>query len=314
MSALRIAVGPVVARFARAAVEAADVPGGVEVVAADGPADGLVWLSMGDVEGLRAALDATAAPWVQLPMAGIEGVHAAGLLRAPAPGGSRVWTSAKGCYADPVAEHALALALAGLRGLPARVRAAAWGAEGGRTLMDGEILVLGAGGITASLLRLLAPWRARVTVVRRRPDPVPGAAATVGPDRLLEVLPGKLVVVLALALTPATRGVIGAPELAAMDPGAWLVNVARGGHVDTGALLDALDRGRLGGAALDVTDPEPLPDGHPLFGRDDVIVTPHTADTQAMVRPLLARRITANVARLAAGAPLEGLVDPGAGY
>jgi len=90
--------------------------------------------------------------------------------------------------------------------------------------------------------------------------------------------------------------------------------VARGGHVDTGALVTALSTGVIGGAGLDVTDPEPLPDGHPLWGRPNCIITPHTADTIEMVIPLLAERIRDNVARWAAGEPLVGRVDTAAGY
>jgi len=118
----------------------------------------------------------------------------------------------------------------------------------------------------------------------------------------------------ALALTPATRGIVGAAELALMDGDAWLVNVARGPHVDTGALVTALDDHSIGGAALDVTDPEPLPEGHALWGRPNCIITPHTADTQEMVKPLLAERIRTNVARFGVGRTLIGLVDPEAGY
>ncbi len=121
-------------------------------------------------------------------------------------------------------------------------------------------------------------------------------------------------VFLALALTPETTGIIGAPELALMDETAWLVNVARGGHVDTDALVAALTAGSIAGAALDVTDPEPLPDGHPLWDLENCIITPHTADTIDMVIPLLAERIRTNVGRFAAGEELVGLVDPDAGY
>jgi phosphoglycerate dehydrogenase-like enzyme len=92
------------------------------------------------------------------------------------------------------------------------------------------------------------------------------------------------------------------------------VNVARGRHVDTDALVAALDRGQIGGAALDVTDPEPLPDGHPLWTQPRCIITPHTADTPEMTRRPLALRIRENVARFAAGERLLGLVDPVAGY
>ena len=99
-----------------------------------------------------------------------------------------------------------------------------------------------------------------------------------------------------------------------MDQRAWLVNVARGGHVVTSELVEAL-RGRvIAGAALDVTDPEPLPDGHPLWDLPNAIVTPHTADWPEVVSRLLARRIATNVAHLARGEELEGLVDPHAGY
>jgi len=143
---------------------------------------------------------------------------------------------------------------------------------------------------------------------------VVGAARTVQVERLHEVLAGSLLVVLALALTPATRGIIGADELALMDERAWLVNVARGPHVDTDALVAALRSGSIAGAALDVTDPEPLPDGHPLWDLANCIITPHTADTIEMVMPLLADRIRTNVSRFAAGTTLVGLVDPDAGY
>jgi phosphoglycerate dehydrogenase-like enzyme len=131
---------------------------------------------------------------------------------------------------------------------------------------------------------------------------------------LHDALPGALLVVLALALTPETVGIIGAPELALMDKGAWLVNVARGRHVDTDSLVAALSTGVIAGAALDVTDPEPLPDGHPLWRLPNCIVTPHTADTIEMVMPLLAERIRVNVARFVAGEDLVGVVDIEAGY
>ncbi len=119
---------------------------------------------------------------------------------------------------------------------------------------------------------------------------------------------------LALSLTPETRGIIGAEQLDLMGEAAWLVNVARGGHVDTDALVDALREGAIAGAALDVTDPEPLPDGHTLWELSNCIITPHTADTIEMVLPLLAERIRTNVAHYAASEPLVGVVDPAAGY
>jgi phosphoglycerate dehydrogenase-like enzyme len=306
MTAPRVAVGPLPSDFA---VDAVRDGGGQVVDLADGP-DSLVWLDPTDVDGLKAWLAKVPdARWVQLPFAGVERVAAAGLLD-----GARIWTCAKGAYAEPVAEHALTLALAGLRYLPIRVEARSWGIPAGTSLYDQEVTILGGGGIATSLLELLAPFRARATVVRRNPAPMDGAARVVAVEALPDALPGALVVFLALALTPETTGIIGATELAAMNDAAWLVNVARGGHVVTDDLVGALDSKSIGGAALDVTDPEPLPDGHPLWGRDNCIITPHTADTIEMVVPLLAARIRTNVERLTAGEPMVGLVDPVAGY
>jgi phosphoglycerate dehydrogenase-like enzyme len=301
-----VAIGPARSEFADRAIR----EGGGEPADIDAKADALVWLDPADLNGLRDALAlAGSARWIQLPAAGIERMVADGLLD---PG--RTWTSAKGAYAEPVAEHALTLALAGLRLLPRRIAARSWGEPGGVSLYDQPVMILGGGGIAAGLLELLAPWRVRATVVRRCAEPVPGAARTVDTSRMDEALADALVVFLALALTPSTERIMGPAQLAQMQPGAWLVNVARGRHVDTGALVAALRQGAIGGAALDVTDPEPLPDGHPLWEQERCIITPHTADTMEMAERLLARRIKQNVARFAVGDPLIGLVDPAEGY
>jgi len=302
----RIAIGPRPWDGITAVVrEAGGEPAGI------GPdADALVWLDAADLDGLARALAAApAARWVQLPFAGVELAAGAGLLDP-----ARTWTCAKGAYAEPVAEHALMLALAGLRFLRRRIRATSWGTAAGESLYDQPVTIVGGGGIAAALTTLLAPMRAQVTVVRRQRAPVPGAVRTLQTGQLAQALPGARVVFVALALTPETEHIIGATELAAMRPDAWLVNVARGRHVDTGALVDALRSRSIGGAALDVTDPEPLPEGHPLWDLDNAIITPHTADTPEMIRRMLSRRIGRNVAAFAAGRPLEGLVDPAAGY
>lgn len=302
----RIAVGPWRAELAAEAVRSA----GADVVDLGQPADALVWMSAGHIDELGSVLASQPGiRWVQLPFAGVERHAEAGVLDA-----SRVWTCAKGSYARPVAEHALMLALAGLRLLPERIRARSWGRAAGRSLFEAPVTILGGGGIAESLLQLLAPFEVTATVVRRRSDPLPGASRTVDMAALDEVLPGSLIVFLALALTPATRHVIDGARMRAMGPGCWLVNVARGGHVDTDALVAALSSGELGGAGLDVTDPEPLPEGHPLWSADNCIVTPHTADTPEMVAGPLASRIRDNVARFAAGEPLVGSVDVEAGY
>jgi phosphoglycerate dehydrogenase-like enzyme len=285
--------------------------GGGAQVALDAEPDALVWTTPGDWSDLGPVLAAApGAGWVQLPFAGVEGVAEAGLLTP-----DRTWTCAKGVYSEPVAEHALVLALAGLRSLGGYARARSWTGQSAETLFDAPVVVLGAGGITASLLDLLRPFRCRVTVVRRdAARRVEGAARTVGLAELDDVLPNARVVVLALSLTPETEQVIDAGRLRRLASDAVLVNVARGRHVDTDALVQALREGRLGAACLDVTDPEPLPDGHPLWTLPTSLVTPHTANPWRTARPLLARRIAENVRRFAAGEPMLGLVDVDAGY
>jgi phosphoglycerate dehydrogenase-like enzyme len=306
VTAPRIAIGPQPWPGITDVVQEA----GGEPVPAGPDADALIWLDAADIDGLTKALAAApAARWVQLPFAGVERPAEAGLLDP-----ARTWTCAKGAYAEPVAEHALMLAMAGLRFLRRRMRATSWGTAAGESLYDQPVTILGGGGIAARLIELLAPMRAQVTVVRRQPGALAGAARTLQTGQLAEALPEARVVFVALALTPATERIIAAPQLAAMRPDAWLVNVARGRHVDTGALVSALRKRAIGGAALDVTDPEPLPDGHPLWELDNAIITPHTADTQEMIQRMLSRRIGRNVAAFAAGRPLDGLVDPATGY
>ena len=121
-------------------------------------------------------------------------------------------------------------------------------------------------------------------------------------------------VIVALALTPETTGLIGAAALAAMRSDAWLCNVGRGGHVVTDDLTEALRTGTIAGAVLDVTDPEPLPDGHPLWALDNCVITPHVGNTPEMGLPLIAERVRVNVERWIAGNALLGPVDVTAGY
>ena len=280
--------------------------GGGEVVpAAD--ATGLVWTAARDATGLAAVLAGNPGiDWVQVPFAGIE--NFVPLLD------ERTWTCGKGVYAEPVAEMALALALAGMRHVAGYARETAWSGPHGRNLLGANVTILGGGGITESLVRLLGPFDCRITVMRRRPSPVEGATTVIGPDRLADGLSGADLVVLALPLTPETTGIIGAAEMAIMEDHAWLVNVARGAHVVTDDLVRALEDGVIGGAALDVTDPEPLPADHPLWRLPNCIITPHVGNTPEMAVPLLAERIETNVRRYGAGEPLVGLVDARAGY
>jgi phosphoglycerate dehydrogenase-like enzyme len=271
-------------------------------------AEGLVWGSPRDPGGLEAVLEsADDLRWVQLPYAGIESY-------AHLVDDGRTWACGKGVYAEPVAELALTLALAGMRGLGTYARAGRWEGPVGRNLLEARVTILGGGGITESLLRLLRPFDCHVTVVRNRVQEMDGADVVVESERLVDALPGADLVVLALALTPDTEGIISESELSQMEPHAWLVNVARGRHVVTDDLVAALQAGTIGGAGLDVTDPEPLPEGHPLWKLPNCIVTPHVGNTPEMAKPLLAERITENVKRWAEDGELVGLVDPELGY
>ncbi|MHB1445654.1 MAG: D-isomer specific 2-hydroxyacid dehydrogenase family protein [Acidimicrobiales bacterium] len=305
MPSPRIAVVPRRVDWVEAAVESG---GGTLVEPAQ--ADALVWMAAWSDEGLNEALEAAPSiRWVQLPLAGVEGFAGTGRF-----GDGRTWTCAKGVYADPVAEHALALALAGMRNVAASARATSWARPTGRLLHGRDVCIVGGGGITEALLRLLGPFGTQNVVVRRRSDALPGAHRTMTPDHLLDAIGMADLVVLALALTPETEGLIGAAELGAMRPEAWLVNVARGRHIRTDDLVDALSRDAIGGAALDVTDPEPLPDGHPLWSLPNCIITPHAANTPAMAVAPLSERIRQNVARFGRGEELIGLIDPVLGY
>lgn len=270
--------------------------------------EGIVWSDARAPDRLASALsEAPNARWVQLPFAGIENfVH---LLDD-----ERQWTCGKGVYAEPVAEMALTLALAGLRGFGTYARAVQWEGPQGHNLLGGSVTILGGGGITESLVRLLGPWGCRITVVRRNPSPMAGVERVLPADAYREALPGADLVVLALSLTPETEGMIGAAELASMEPHAWIVNVARGRHIVTGDLVEALRSGAIGGAGLDVTDPEPLPVDHPLWSLPNCLITPHVGNTPEMAVPLLAARVTENVRRFATGSALVGPVDVDAGY
>lgn len=284
--------------------------GGGQLVGLDQEPEILVLDHGNDAGELKAVLDRTpSVRWVQLPTAGIDKYPDA-LAAYP----DLTWTSAKGAYADPVAEHALALTLGVARLFKQRATASAWAPMDGISVYDRHAVVVGAGGVGLEIIRLLKAFRISVDVVRRTDTPVPGAQRTVTAEHLDELLPDADLVILAAALTPDTRHLIGARQLAAMKPDVILVNIARGGVIDTEALTTALADGALYGAGLDVTDPEPLPQGHPLWEDPRCLITPHTADTLAMIRPLLGQRFARNLRHWAAGEELEGIVDAVAGY
>lgn len=291
------------------AYEQAVVSAGGKVASLSSQVKGLIWTDYSAPDLLTKVLNQNPQiEWVQLPFAGVDAF--AEILSAPVR-----FTSAKGSYREPVAEHALALSLALGRQLPVRVKATSWGKREAVSFYDSSILIIGAGGITEELIEMLTPFRARISVCRNQTElPVAGSHEVFGLDQLGDKISDADLVVIACALTNQTRGLFDKRLLSKMKSTAFLVNVARGPIIKTTDLLAALEAGTIAGAAVDVTDPEPLPDGHPMFGRDDLIVTPHTADTKEIVMRHFALRVEQNVKAFLGLGPWVGEVDPGRGY
>ena len=287
---------------------AAAAEAGAQVVPLDSTVKALIWLDYSQPQALAELLSQNPQlEWVQLPFAGVDAF--AEIIKRPI-----LFTSAKGSYREPVAEHALALSLAMMRVIPERVVTKTWGRQFADSLYDSNVLIFGGGGITEELLKLLAPFRTSVTVIRKNPSVMQGAAQTLGFEQLDAELPKADLVILAAALTDETRYLFDATKFAMMKPTAYLVNIARGPMVHTADLIGALNGDVIAGAAVDVTDPEPLPDGHPLWNAKNIIITPHTADTRKQVVRLFSDRIRENVRAYGEGKPLVGVVDPELGY
>ena len=305
MTRLRVAIEPKSFPEYEAAVEA----GGGQLSELSPQVRAVIWTDYSAPQKLSILLDENPQlEWVQLPFAGVDAF--ADIIQRPF-----LFTSAKGCYSEPVAEHALALTLALCRAFPERLAAKSWGRQFAVSLYESKILIVGGGGITQELLRLLSPFKTDVTVVRKRPEfQLDGATRTLGFESLNQELPNADVVILAAALTPVTRGLFDVGRFGLMKNTAYLINIARGQMVDSEALDNALRNGEIAGAGVDVTDPEPLPDGHPLWSAPNLIITPHSADTRPMVLRLFSKRIRANVERFGEARPLIGVVDAQLGY
>jgi len=288
------------------ALEPAIAAGGGTVVE-PGDAEALIWGREPSAKLARLLGEHPGILWVQLIEAGVE-AHAKLL------GDGRLWTSGKGQSAPAVAEYALMLLLAGFRNLKVKARASSWGTVDGRTLYGRRVTILGGGGIAQELVRLLSPFRVQVTVVRKHPREMPGVDHVVPFSDLRKAIRAADAVVVAGALTPETRGCIDATALMAIGPQGWLVNVARGGWVVTDDLTTALRDHLIAGASLDVTDPEPLPDGHPLWTFENCLITPHSANPASTAEPAIRARVETNVRSYREGKPMTGVVNADLGY
>jgi phosphoglycerate dehydrogenase-like enzyme len=270
--------------------------------------------------------------WVHSVSAGVEPYVGIG---APATPGieelidsETILTNGQRCYGVAIADQALSYLLALVRQLPTSIagqRAPAEGTSRWRSVdpgarQEGELrgrtlLVVGVGGIGSQVARRAEAFGMQVLGI----DPAldrerPGVDELKGPEALHEFLPRADVVVISCPLTRDTHNLIGARELALLPDGALLINVARGRIVDPAALVDALTSGKLGGAGLDVTEPEPLLDSSPLWDMENVIITPHNAGHADGSRRRVALLIRENVRRFARGLPLLSVVDKKKGY
>lgn len=236
---------------------------------------------------------------VQTMTAGVDHV------RAHLPDGVTL-CNGRGIHDASTAELALTLILSSLRGIPEFVRAQTkqeWAPETRTSLADRSVLIVGYGQIGAAIEARLTPFEVDVRrVARTARDGIHSL------DALPRLLPDADVVVLIVPGTPSTRHLVDADFLAQMKDGALLVNVARGPVVDTDALVAELESGRLR-AALDVTDPEPLPADHPLWLAPNLLISPHVGGDSTAMEPRAYRLIREQLTRYAAGEPLANVMD-----
>lgn len=261
-------------------------------------------------------------PWpesvqvVQAAFAGVETLNDAGVFARQGPR----WANAAGLYADTVAESTMALLLAQLHMLKTAVTGASFSVmdtidRNKQWLFeDKTVAIIGAGGIGKRLVELLVPFRPRIIAVNRSGAPIEGAHETLAMSDAGDVWERADYFVLLTPVTDETRGLVDKEVLARMKPNAVVVNVGRGPLIKTDDLYEALRDGGIAGAALDVTDPEPLPDDHPLWALDNCLITPHVANTPSMVRALTGQQAVRNFDAFEAGETMPAEVDGKAGY
>jgi phosphoglycerate dehydrogenase-like enzyme len=226
-----------------------------------------------------------------------------------------VLTNGAGINAIPIAEYVLMLMLAHAKGYREVMRAQdrhEWlrDSPGKRELFGSKALILGYGAIGQEVEKRLAPFAVEVTKVRRSPGP-----GVLGPEEWRARLGAFDWVIVAVPATPETEGLLGAAEIAALKGNAVVVNVARGSVIDQAALTAALAEGRIGGALLDVTSPEPLPAGDPLWGLENAHITMHLSGrAQELAFQRAADRFVENLGRYGRGDALEPVVDYALGY
>ncbi len=271
------------------------------------------WLDFTDAAALRRIVEAGRdLKWVFTLIAGV-GPYPLDLFAAR----GIAFTNGPGLNSNPVSEYAIMGVLALAKNLPAvldiqKSRVWSYSAPGRVELMGSKALVIGYGAIGRLIGKGLEGLGVEVTAVRRTPSGEPGM---LGPRDWQARLGAFDWVVLAAPATDETRRIIGADELAAMKPGAFLINIARGTLVDQPALIAAVNEKRLGGAFLDVTDPEPAPPDDPVWSTPNIIMTCHMSGrAQTGMTGRASAAFLENLARFRAGEQLNNLVDLAAGY
>lgn len=272
-----------------------------------GEAEALVWIGEDAVELSSLLSGLPAVRWVQLPTAGVD-------TYLPFMCDRRTWTRAQGVYGVPVAEHALMLALASLRGVATSVRSHQWSPQPSVALTGEDVLIVGGGATATALLNLLRPFAVRATVLRCRPHSMAGAEAVLPAPMLDQVLPYPRVVFLCAPLTTQTDGLIDGQRMRLMRSDACLINVARGRLVVTDDVIDCLSSGQIAAAGLDVTDPEPLPPDHPLWRLPNCLITAHSAGELGRCMPAFVQLVENNIRRWRKGEWLIGQVNIARGY
>ena len=249
---------------------------------------------------------------VQMAYAGVEKLVEAGVLDPEVP-----TANAAGIYDDTVAESALALLL----GVLQRHKAVTpqWNEqqmfdEKDYLFDNKKVAIVGAGGIGKKLIQFLEPFGPEIIAVNRSGNPVPGATRTAAMDDAQDVWSEADYFVLIAPLTKQTHHLVNAEVLRAMKPNAVVVNVGRGPLIDTEALTKALQDGTIAGAGLDVTDPEPLPEDHPLWQMDRCLITPHTANIPRYMQARVGELTRRNWEALQEDRPLPTQIDVEEGY
>lgn len=299
---------------------------------ADGPLDDVEVLLRGPLPAPtfeRLVARCPALRWVHSATAGVERV-----LIPSALARDLTITNARGVFSRPIAEYVMLMVLAITRRLPELLelqRERTWQPLGAVELRDVTVGVVGLGSIGRAVAALATAFGCRVIATRRQvaagdaagpgvadqaeqPTVEPRLERVLPPERLPDLLAECDFVVLALPLTADTDSLFDAATLARCKPGAWLINVARGGLVDERALVRALRDGPLGGAVLDAFRDEPLAPDSPFYDLPNVILTPHTSWSSGRVLERSIALFCDNLRRYAAGEPLHNVVDPNVGY